>query len=120
ESTLQQMRDEAGSVRLVSGVRLGDELSKLLLGAQPAQALRLAGDTGVLTALLPELEPALREHTFTVVQASADEGASLAVRLAALLHDVGKPSAPLPEHAARGAELADRALERLRYPTRLR
>src|SRR5436305_9921695 len=59
EATLQQMRDEAGTVRLVSGERLGDELSKLLLGAQPAQALRLARDTGALTALLPELEPAM-------------------------------------------------------------
>jgi tRNA nucleotidyltransferase (CCA-adding enzyme) len=114
------MRDEAGNVRLVSGERLGDELSKLLLGAQPAQALRLARDIGALTALLPELEPALDEHTFSVVQAAADERASLAVRLAALLHDTGKPDAPLREHAAHSAELGDRALERLRYSTRLR
>jgi tRNA nucleotidyltransferase/poly(A) polymerase len=120
ESTLQQMRDEAGNVRLVSGERLGDELAKLLLGAQPARALRLARDTGVLAALLPELEPALDEHTFTVVQATADAEANLAVRLAALLHDSAKRSAPLTEHAARSAELGDPALERLRYPTRLR
>jgi tRNA nucleotidyltransferase/poly(A) polymerase len=138
--TLQQMRDEAGSVRLVSSERIGGglhadglgELSKLLLGAHPAQALRLARDTGVLTALLPELEPAigfqqdsgrqhlpLDEHTFEVVQAAADANASLAVRLGALLHDSGKPGAD-GKHAERGAQLADQALERLRYPTRLR
>jgi len=118
--TLQQMRDEAGNVQLVSGERLGDELAKLLLGRQPARALRLARDTGVLTELLPELDPRVQEHTFTVVQAAADAGASLAVRLAALLHDSGKPTAPVEQHAARGAELADQALERLRYPARLR
>lgn len=120
ERTLQQMRDEAGNVRLVSGERLGDELAKLLQGAHPAHALRLARDTGVLVVLLPELDPALDEHTFTVVQAAADAGARLPVRLAALLHDAGKRSAQPAEHAAHGAELADRALERLRYPGRLR
>ena len=140
EGTLQQMRDEADSVRLVSGERIGGglhadglgELSKLLLGAQPARALRLARDTGVLTALLPELEPTigfvqeskrqhlpLDEHIFEVVQAAADADASLAVRLGALLHDAGKPGAD-GEHAERGARLADQALGRLRYPARLR
>jgi tRNA nucleotidyltransferase (CCA-adding enzyme) len=118
--TLEQMRDEAASVRLVSGERLGDELAKLLMGSQPATALRIARDTGVLGELVPELNPSVQDHTFTVVQAAADAGASLAVRLAALLHDSGKPSAPIEEHAARGAELADQALERLRYPARLR
>ncbi|MFL5950643.1 MAG: CCA tRNA nucleotidyltransferase [Gaiellaceae bacterium] len=132
QPTLQQMRDESGNVRLVSGERLGDELAKLLLGARPAEALRLARDTGVLEQLVPALSPALGfeqdskrqhltldEHTFEVVQAAADDGAPLAVRLAALLHDTGKPAAN-GDHAERGAQLADDALERLRYPTRLR
>lgn len=132
EATLQQMRDEARNVRLVSGERLGDELAKLLLGANPADALRLARDTGVLGELLPELDETigfeqssdrqhlpLDEHTFEVVQGTADAGASLAVRLAALLHDTGKPGEN-GKHAERSARLAGQALERLRYPTRLR
>jgi tRNA nucleotidyltransferase (CCA-adding enzyme) len=134
------MREEAGSVALVSAERNGGglhadglgELSKLLLGVQPAKALRLARDTGVLSAVIPEFEPAygyelkedrqplpLDEHIFTVVQGAADEGAPLAVRLAALLHDLGKPMAN-GDHADEGAEIADRILERLRYPTRMR
>ena len=141
ETTLQQMRDGARTVTLVSGERLGGglqadgmgELSKLLLGREPARALRLARDTGVLTALLPELEPAigfeqdnewqhlpLDEHIFEVVQAAAAAGASLPVRLAALLHDAGKPGTDILEHAERGARLAHEALGRLRYPARLR
>src|SRR5438093_11661709 len=140
ETTLRQMRDEAESVRLVSGERVGGglhadglgELSKLLLGRQPARALQLARDTGVLTALLPEFEPALGfeqgstrqhlpldEHIFAVVQAAADADAVLAVRLGALFHDLGKPGANR-DHARRGAELASAAMRRLRYPTRLR
>jgi tRNA nucleotidyltransferase (CCA-adding enzyme) len=138
--TLQQMRDESASVALVSGERVGGgigadgmgELSKLLLGAEPARALRLARDTGVLVALLPEFEQAigfeqsserqhlpLDEHIFAVVQAATDSGAPLSVRLGALFHDLGKPRSN-GKHAERGAELAGAAMRRLRYPTNLR
>lgn len=157
-ATLQQMREEAPAVKLVSGERLGGglasdgmgELSKLLLGVQPAKALRLARDTGVLVELLPEFEAAIGfeqesrfhsltvdEHTFAVVQAAADQGYVLPVRLAALFHDLGKPHTAwrgtddrLHYYAKRGysdrsheqvsADLARSALLRLRYPNDLR
>jgi tRNA nucleotidyltransferase/poly(A) polymerase len=158
ESTLRQMREEAPAVRLVSGERVGGglaadglgELSKLLRGREPARALRLARDTGVLVELLPEFEPALGfdqesryhalsvdEHTFAVVQAASDRGYSLAVHLAALFHDLGKPAAAWRgadgrlhyyakpgrserSHEQIGCELARSALLRLRYPNALR
>jgi tRNA nucleotidyltransferase/poly(A) polymerase len=146
DATLAQMREWAAQVRLVSGERVGGglaadglgELSKLLLGERPAKALRLARDTGVLVELLPEFQEAigydqrtdrqhlaLDEHVFAVVQAAADGGAPLRVRLAALFHDLGKPEADRRggepgAHAELGAQLAARALTRLRYPTRLR
>jgi tRNA nucleotidyltransferase (CCA-adding enzyme) len=142
ESTLRQMREEAEAVRLVSPERIGGglaadgmgELSKLLLGAHPARALRLARDTGVLVELLPEFAPVLGyeqdsrrqhltldEHIFETVQHAADGGASLEVRLAVLLHDLGKPEAEQTggDHAALGAEIARSVLRRLRYPARL-
>jgi tRNA nucleotidyltransferase/poly(A) polymerase len=140
EQTLEQMREGAASVALVSGERVGGglrsdgmgELSKLLLGRHPAKALRLARDTGVLVALLPEFEGAigfeqssdrqhlpLDEHVFAVVQAAADADAPLAVRLAALFHDLGKPGTN-GRHAERSTRLAATALGRLRYPNRLR
>jgi tRNA nucleotidyltransferase (CCA-adding enzyme) len=158
EDTLRQMREWAPQIRYVSAERIGGglaadgmgELSKLLLGDHPAKALRLARDAGVFPHLLPELEPilgfdqesryhdlALDEHTFQVVQAAADAGAPLAVRLAALLHDAGKPAsawrgedgrlhfyanphAGKASHEEIGAELASTMLSRLRYPARLR
>jgi tRNA nucleotidyltransferase (CCA-adding enzyme) len=142
EQTVRQMREDAERVRIVSGERIGGglaadglgELSKLLLGRRPAHALRLARDTGVLVELLPEYRPAigydqssrrqhlpLDEHLFATVQAAADAGGRLEVRLAALLHDLGKPAAERDgeDHAALGARLASRILRRLRYPTRL-
>jgi tRNA nucleotidyltransferase (CCA-adding enzyme) len=158
ESTLRQMRDEAASVKLVSGERIGGglaadgmgELSKLLLGTRPAKAFRLARDTGVLVELLPEFKKAIGfdqesryhsltvdEHTFAVVQAAADAGYALPVRLATVFHDLGKPyvawrgtDARLHYYAKRGfsersheqvgCELAREALLRLRYPNALR
>jgi tRNA nucleotidyltransferase (CCA-adding enzyme) len=158
EETLAQMRLEAPAIRHVSGERIGGglaadgmgELSKLLMGRHPAKALRLARDTGVLVELLPEFERAIGfdqesryhdltvdEHTFEVVQAAADEGAPLRVRLAALFHDLGKPTVAwrgnddklhyyakpgvaAHSHEQVSAQLADAALERLRYPTDLR
>ncbi len=141
--TVAQMEAGAPGLAHVSAERLGGgitadgqgELTKLLLGREPARALCLARDTGVLTWIIPEFAPAiglsldserqplpLEEHVFAVVQNAADAGDSLEVRLACLLHDIGKPSAAADggSHAAAGAEIADRVLERLRYPTRAR
>ncbi len=90
EQTRTLMVEEAPAVRLVSGERIGGglaadgmgELSKLLLGAQPAAALTAARDTGVLVELIPEFGPAryLADHIFAVVQETADAGDDLAVR----------------------------------------
>ena len=61
------------------------------------------------------------EHLFAVVQNAADAGFSLPVRLAALLHDLGKPLEGRDgrPHAEISAELTGRILRRLRYPERL-
>jgi putative nucleotidyltransferase with HDIG domain len=137
------MRLEADGLRHVSAERIGGgakadglgELSLLLLGREPRRAFLLARDTGVLEVVLPEFSEAigyrlgtrrqpvpLEEHTIAVVQAAADAGASLAVRLAALLHDLGKPEARRTgsAHAAVSAEIAHRVMLRLRYPVHLR
>ena len=140
EDTLRQMREHAESVRLVSAERIGGgldadgmgELSKLLLGPDVLAALRLARDTGVLVALVPQFArvvgydtgtarqgTTVDEHTFAVVE---NAPAVLPVRLAAFLHDLGKPEADETEekHADVSARIANDVLARLRYPTRLR
>ncbi len=136
------MRENAEGVALVSGERIGGglgddgmgELSKLLLGGEPRKALRIARDTGVLVAMLPEYGPAIGfdshsndhamtvdEHIFAVVQAAADAGVPLRVRIATLFHDLGKPRPVAGEsHSETGAKIAAQALRRLRYPTDLR
>lgn len=146
EQTLRQMRDHAPSVRELSGERVQAELDKLLMGEHPGKALRIARDTGVLAAMLPELGPAIGfqqeskyheltvdEHTIRVVEGVARQGGSLEARLAALFHDSGKPESAWrgkdgrlhyyasAEHGKEahediGARIARDALARLRYP----
>jgi tRNA nucleotidyltransferase (CCA-adding enzyme) len=88
----------------VSGTVI-DEFSKLLMGQNPAKALRVARDTGVLAVALPELAPMLGfdqasryhdlttdEHTFRALETAAHVDAPLRVRWALLFHDAGKPA----------------------------
>lgn len=105
-------RAMADRLTIVSAERVRDELVKLLLAADPRAGLRVLVDTGLADHVLPEL-PALRleidehhrhkdvyEHTLQVLdRAIALEtgpdgpvpGPDLVLRLAAVMHDIGKP-----------------------------
>jgi tRNA nucleotidyltransferase/poly(A) polymerase len=138
--TEARMRRDVQGLRHVSGERIGGgiaadgmgELSKLLLGREPGLALRLARDIGALQIVIPEFaaavghtlgserQPApLDEHLIAVTANAAAAGAPLEVRLAALLHDLGKPlaDAESADHALLGADVAGAVLRRLRYPS---
>jgi poly(A) polymerase len=100
------MRTTAGRLQIVSRERIQVELSKLLCAPAPRRGIELLVDTGVMDHVLPEV-PRLRlaadplhrhkdvyEHTLTVLEqaiALEDAGPDLTLRLAALLHDIGKP-----------------------------
>lgn len=124
-----------GRMSIVSAERISDELSKLLLGGAPSKGLQLVVDTGLAEEFLPELpglqleqDPVHRHkdvlhHTFAVVE-TCDER-DLTLRLAALLHDIGKPRTReiTPEgvqfhhHEVVGARMAKERLQALRYPS---
>jgi poly(A) polymerase len=128
-----QLRDR---LLTVSAERVRDELAKLLVGSAPAQALGLADRAGVVELILPEVaklkleqDPVHRHkdvwlHTLAVLeQTEPDE----VLRLAALLHDIGKPQTRRigPEgvtfhfHEVVGADAAARRLRALRWPKRV-
>jgi poly(A) polymerase len=123
----------AERLSIVSAERIRDELSRLLVSDQPSRGLELIVGMGLAEHFLPEL-PALRleqdpvhrhkdvlKHTFVVVDKVE---ADLVLRLAALLHDIGKPKtrAFTPEgvqfhhHEVVGARMAEERLRALRYP----
>jgi tRNA nucleotidyltransferase (CCA-adding enzyme) len=129
-ATLDAIRANAGLVAHLSGERIGAELEKLLATPRPSVGLRLAEQTGLLAVLAPELAAQrgipqnkvpgedLWEHTLRTVDASP--ASRPVVRLAALVHDIGKPSTladgHFHHHEVVGARLAANWLRRLRLP----
>lgn len=145
---LAAMTEAASTLEIVSAERIRDELVKLLLGADPVAGLRLLVETGLAEQMLPEL-PALRleidehhrhkdvyEHSLTVLQQAIDlEGPrgdedhpvpqpDLVLRLAALLHDIGKPrtrrfesggGVSFHHHDVVGAKLTAKRMKALRF-----
>jgi poly(A) polymerase len=138
-AAIDAIRDMAGRLAIVSAERIRDELSKLLLSAQPRLGLELLVGTGLAAHVLPELAR-LRDtvdehrrhkdvyaHTLTVLEqaiALEPEGPDLVLRLAALLHDIGKPDTKridggkvsFHHHEVVGAKLTRARLAALRYP----
>lgn len=129
-ATLEAVRANAELVRHLSGERTARELDKLLATERPSEGLRLLLDTGLLAWIAPELAAQrgvrqnkvdgedLWDHTCRTVDAVPVDRP--VVRLAALLHDIGKPPTQADGrfhgHDAVGAELAEAFLRRLHYP----
>jgi poly(A) polymerase len=137
------MTDMAQRISIVSAERIRDELVKLVLAPDPRRGLSLLVETGLADRVLPEL-PALAlerdehhrhkdvyEHTLTVLEQSIDlevrlpgGGPDLVSRLAALMHDVGKPrtrrfaddgTVTFHHHDVVGAKLTRKRLKALRF-----
>jgi poly(A) polymerase len=135
------MQAMAADLDRITVERVQAEFSKLLLARDPVTGLRLLVDTGLADHFLPEL-PALRlaidehaqhkdvyEHTLIVVantvRMEGDGPPDLVLRMAALLHDIGKPATKaigrdgrvsFHHHEVVGAKLARQRLRALRYP----
>ncbi|AER05372.1 CCA tRNA nucleotidyltransferase [Leptospira kmetyi] len=140
------MTDMASRIEIISAERVRDELSKTLLTDHPREGLDLLVTTRIADYVLPEL-PALRlerdehhrhkdvyEHSLTVLDQSIDlekrrgHDPDLTGRLAALLHDIGKPSTRKFEpggkvsfhhHDIVGAKMARKRLKALIYPSQV-
>jgi poly(A) polymerase len=129
----QAMRAMAARLSIVSAERIQGELTRLLLAGDPTPGLELVVATGLAQEFLPEL-PALQleqdpvhrhkdvlKHTLVVV--SKCRPPDLVLRLAALLHDIGKPATrqfsadgvQFHHHEVVGARMAGERLRVLRY-----
>jgi len=127
---LAGMRGAAGLLPSVAAERMAEELRKLLeLADRPSIGFELLRETGALEHVLPELLEGWQVeqneyHAYSVYEhslRSCDAApADLELRLAALLHDVGKPRTKEGPHFYRhefvGEAMARSALERLRFP----
>ena len=138
---LHAMQTMTSRISIISAERIRDEFVKLLLSDNPRIGITILVDTGLATLVLPEI-PKLRleidehhhhkdvyEHSITVLeQAISHEdrlgGPNLVIRLAALLHDIGKPKTrnlidgggvSFHHHEVVGARLSKTRLKALRF-----
>jgi poly(A) polymerase len=144
EETEWAMTELAPAIEKISAERVNEELCKLLLTDKPRAGIELLVRTGIAGFVLPEI-PALRlevdehhhhkdvyEHSLTVLEQAIDleqernpgEPADLTLRLAALMHDIGKPATRHLEsggavsfhhHDLVGAKLAVKRMKSLRF-----
>ncbi len=138
---LQAIKDMAGRISIISAERVRDEFTKMLMSMHPRTGITILVETGLAEIVLPEI-PKLRleidehhhhkdvyEHSITVLeQAISHEdrlgGPNLIIRLAALLHDIGKPKTrnlipgggvSFHHHEIVGARLTKSRLKALRF-----
>lgn len=151
EQTRSQMTVNAPSLQAIAPERIQSELDRLFAGDNPAGAIRLAHETGTLPYILPEVDRAfgydqnnphhelqLGEHLVNVLDRASKLTKDPDLRLAALLHDIGKPDSAWLDpqtgtnhyyegrledgtpvganHEDVGADMTQAAMNRLRYP----
>jgi tRNA nucleotidyltransferase (CCA-adding enzyme) len=138
KETLLSLKENANLISTISPERIQEELNKLLLKAKyPSAGFRLMQQVGLLEMILPELAACVEvtqpggyhaydvfEHSLLTVDHAPRE---LVIRLAALFHDVSKPTCKVPTqegatfygHEKRGARLARNVLQRLRYSNQI-
>jgi poly(A) polymerase len=131
---VEAMRAMCERLAIVSSERIRDELDKLLAGERPGEGLHLLVETGLADVFVPELpalsleqDPVQRHkdvlrHTYAVIERCEPD---VVLRLAALLHDIGKPATrritpdgvAFHHHEVVGARMARERLQALRYPS---
>jgi poly(A) polymerase len=135
------MENLAPRISIVSAERVRDEFIKILMSENPRTGITILVDTGLAELVIPEI-PKLRlevdehhhhkdvyEHSITVLEQAITQedrlnGPNLVIRLAALLHDIGKPKTrsfiegggvSFHHHEVVGARLAKKRLQELRF-----
>ncbi len=144
-SVIAAIVEMSDRLSIISAERIRDEFIKTLMSPNPRLGLRLLVETDLAAHFLPEL-PKLKleidehhhhkdvyEHTLTVLeQAIAHEdrlgGPNLVIRLAALMHDIGKPrtrelipggGVSFHHHEVVGAKMTKRRLKELRFDSKI-
>ena len=137
EKTFAAIQANAQRLSIISQERITDEFNKILMTEKPSKGLKLLDESGLLNVFFPELtrlkgveqrkgfhHKDVFYHTLEVVDNVAAKGADLKLRLAALLHDIGKPATKRFDeqagwtfhgHEVVGQRMAKKILKRFKY-----
>lgn len=139
--TAEAIKNTAQQMEKIAKERIRDELTRIIMSQRPKYGFELMHEFALLNHILPELEWGIDveqnqahkygvwEHLIRALQATADKGWKLEIRLAALFHDIGKPPTRAWDekkqdwsfhgHEVVGARIAKKALQRLRFPNEI-
>ena len=136
EKTGEAVKKQAGLLEMIAKERIRDEFIKILMAEKAAMGIQMLEDFGLLRYIAPELRDGIGvgqnkhhiysvwEHNLRALDYAAKKKYSLGIRLAALLHDIGKPATKAGEgsdctfynHEIVSAKIAVRILNRLHFP----
>jgi tRNA nucleotidyltransferase (CCA-adding enzyme) len=136
KETFEVIKKNHGLLAMISKERIRDELIKIINSADADKGIELLHEAELMRYVLPELLEGVgvgqnKHHIYTVwehnlraLKYACDKNYSLEVRLASLLHDVGKPRSKQGEgsdstfyaHEMIGAKMTAQALDRLKFP----
>jgi len=136
EKTARATKEKSGNLEFVAKERIRDELIKIIGSSRAREGIEMLHEFGLLRFILAELEEGIGvenrpriftiwEHNLKALEYGAKTGFPLDVRIAALLHDAGKPRTKGPMknnewtfygHDLAGAKIAGEALTRLHFP----
>jgi len=136
EYTEQALQKNAGLLEMIAKERIRDEFIKIIITAKAVEGVEELERTGLLRFVMPELRDGIGvgqnehhiysvwEHNLKSLEYAVKKDYALEIRLAALLHDVGKPrtkagngkTSTFYNHEMAGARIAARMLDRLHVP----
>ena len=136
DETAEAIKKKAGLLEAISKERIRDELEKILMTENASSGIQMLEDFNLLRHIMPELREGINvgqnkhhtyavwEHNLRALDYAAKKNYSLEIRMAALLHDVGKPKTKSGEgpdctfygHEVVGARMAAKILDNLRFP----
>lgn len=136
--TMREIKEKAPLLKEIASERVRDEFVKIIMseGSGPAWGVTTLENLGLLEYIIPELREGIAvgqnkhhiytvwEHNLRALDYAAHEGASLEVRLASLLHDVGKPrskggdgpDSTFYNHEVIGGKMTAKIMDRLHFP----
>jgi len=138
-ATEKALAEESDLLKNIAKERIRDEFVKIIMSKDPMQGIKSCQKFGLLKYIIPELEKMIGidqggmhkydvwEHSLRSLQHAADKNFTLEVRLAALLHDIGKPKSrregekkwTFYGHEVIGARMTEKILQDLRFPAKV-
>ena len=138
--TEKALAEESHLLSNIAKERIREEFVKIIMSENPANGLNMCKKFGLIKYIIPELEKTISieqggahkydvwEHSLRSLQHAADKKFSLEIRLAALLHDIGKPKSrregekkawTFYGHEVIGARMTEKILQDLRFPAKI-